>query len=462
MTDSHLEKTAIEAMCANALDTSFEDFDNQTTEQTKSRIIDMIGCSIGGARAPGTAELVNLVKRWGGKDEATIIVHGGKAPAHNVAMLNSVMARSFDFEVCCIPFKGQIVPSHSSVTTIPTAMTLGETRQISGKELIASVVVGDDICARIILASDFDFNLGWDNTGTVPIFGAAAIAGRLLGLNALQLRDAFGILLNQVSGTMQGIMDGTPVFKLNMATAARNGIIAAEMAQAGWTGAQDALYSRFGYFKLFTHGIDHPEILTEGLGKAYYTEGVFKPYPGGRPTHTSIDAALALIHKHQIIIDDIEEIELGLSPKASYFHYMKPFRMGRYPNGDALFSYQYSIASALVVKSVTQANFTEESIHDSRVQALIPKIKMAKISKDEGIELRILMKSGRAFSQYLREATGEPPHNQLTREEIKNKFMTQIKYSRTISTSKAEKLLRQLEKLEEVANISSIIECLVI
>jgi 2-methylcitrate dehydratase PrpD len=234
------------------------------------------------------------------------------------------------------------------------------------------------------------------------------------------------------------------------------------MAQAGWTGVQDALSSRFGYFKQFTHGIDHPEILTEDLGRKYYTEGVFKPYPGGRPTHTPIDAALALIHQHQINIDAIEEIELGLSPKESYFHYMKPFQMGRYPHGDALFSYQYSIASALVMRSVTQANFTEESIHDPKVQALIPRIKMTKISKEEGIELRILMKGGRKFSQYFREATGEPPHNQLTREEIKNKFMTQVTFSHTIPASKAEILLSQLEKLEEIENISAIIENLII
>ena len=83
---------------ANVLDTRFENFDQATLTSAKSRIIDVVGCLIGGANAAGNSVLIDLVKEWGGKEEATILAHGVKVPAHNAAMVNSVMARSFDFD----------------------------------------------------------------------------------------------------------------------------------------------------------------------------------------------------------------------------------------------------------------------------------------------------------------------------------------------------------------------------
>ncbi|HEX2964860.1 MAG TPA: MmgE/PrpD family protein, partial [Syntrophorhabdaceae bacterium] len=82
----------------NVLDTSFEAFDQLTVQRARDRLIDVIGCIIAGADAPGCSMLLDLVRDWGGRKEATILVHGGKVPAHDAALMNCVMARSFDFE----------------------------------------------------------------------------------------------------------------------------------------------------------------------------------------------------------------------------------------------------------------------------------------------------------------------------------------------------------------------------
>jgi len=105
----------IEALSANVLDTRFQDFDHATIENAKNRIIDVLGCVIGGARAEGNGELVNLIRDWGGKEEATILVHGGKAPAHNVAMMNSIMARSFDYEALGPLVEGKSIPAQPTL-----------------------------------------------------------------------------------------------------------------------------------------------------------------------------------------------------------------------------------------------------------------------------------------------------------------------------------------------------------
>ena len=176
------------------------------------------------------------------------------------------MARSFDFEPVSPLVDGVSCPGHISGTTIPTAFTLAEMVNASGKELITALLVGDDTAARILAGSGFGFALGWDGVGTVNTFGVTATAGRLFGLDKLQLRNAFGIALNQLGTTFQSFWDGTTAFKLPQGLAARGGITSAQLAKAGWTGPEDALMSKFGYYKMFTEGCKKPRGVDDGPG----------------------------------------------------------------------------------------------------------------------------------------------------------------------------------------------------
>lgn len=462
-------RTAIEALAGNVLNTRFEDIDGETVENTKKRILDVIGCAIGGANAPNNSALIRLVKDWGGKKEAVILAHGIRVPACHAAMVNCIMCRSFDWEPLGAIIDGKSYPGHTSGTTVPTAITLGESRGVSGRELITALVAGDDVAERVYAATEHPWNRSlenrmgtkrgptFDSWGTMPSFGAAAIAGRLLGLNGLQMRNAFGIVINLISGAGGGLWEGATTFKLSQGSSARSGIFAAELAKGGWTGIKDPLLGRGGYYDCYTPGCDYPEILTRDLGRKYHVELLFKPYPGGRPTHTPIDAALALVRKNDVNVDDIEKVTLRLSPPTRWGHYMKPYKVGDYPTGDALFSYKYSTATALVRKSVKADNFTEESIRDPRVQTLIGKIEFADMDKDDGVELELKMKDGRTLSEYVREATGALP-SPLSRDALVAKFMGQVEFSQTVSREDAEKLVELLDKLEEVDNIRKVIK----
>lgn len=79
--DDIRDNSAIKALSANVIETQFDDFDKSTIDLAKNRIIDVVGCAIGGANAPGNVELVGLIKKWGGAKEATIWIHGGKSTA---------------------------------------------------------------------------------------------------------------------------------------------------------------------------------------------------------------------------------------------------------------------------------------------------------------------------------------------------------------------------------------------
>jgi 2-methylcitrate dehydratase PrpD len=461
---SQAEKsTAIEKLVASALDTRFENFNEATLETTKYRIIDALGCLIGGSTDTGNPALGKLLKETGGKKEATILVHGDKVPVGEAALINCAMARSFDFEPVSPLVNGFSCPGHISGTTVPTALTVAEAANASGKEMITALLVGDDIAARLLAASGFGFSLGWDGTGTVNAFGATAIAGRLLGLNKLQLRNAMGIVLNQIGSTFQIIWDGTMAFKLPQGLSGRAGILSAQLAKAGWTGPEDALLSKFGYYKMFTEGCQKPEALTRDLGRNYYYDGTIKPYPCCRITHAAIDCALALVKKHNLKPDDIVSVNLDTAQGGIDHIVGQPFKIGPFPHGNAAFSYEYVIATSFLFGGVKPEHFTEQAIRNPQITDFIKKIKLTAV-KDvefEKARMTVTLKDGRKLTETVVNVKGDPLTNPMTHEDIIAKFWTNVEFSKKISQKKASQLLEMLQNLEKVDSIKKLIPFLV-
>jgi 2-methylcitrate dehydratase PrpD len=459
------KSTPIEAISANVLGTRFENFDRATVENARHRIIDVLGCGIGGANAAGNAALVELVKDWGGKKEASIIAHGGKVPAHNAAMVNSIMARSFDFEPVGVLYEGKFIPAHISGTTVMTAITLGEMKKVDGKELITALLVGDDITARVLAATSFNLGRGWDNTGTVNAIGATAIAGRLLGLNERQMRHAFGIVLNQLAGSLQNVWDATTAFKLPQGLSARNGVFSAQLAKAGWTGPEDMLLGRYGYTNLYSQGCQEPDILTRDLGRKYYSDSSFKPYPSCRGTNPLIDCALAMVNKHNIKAEDIAEVVHYVPKEELELFCAQPFRIRDFPHGDAAFSYQYTVANALFRGSSRPEHFTEAAIRDPQVNALISRVRFEELPGERMLsatKLEVRMKDGRLFSEFTDAPKGDPVRNPMSKDEIKDKFRGNVEFSQTVNKDNAEKVLEMLENLEKIDHVNKIVELLVV
>jgi 2-methylcitrate dehydratase PrpD len=457
------EASAIEKLAANVLETRFDNFDNYTLETTKYRIIDTLGCLIGGASDTGNPELLRLIKETGGKKDATILIHGNKAPAASAALMNCIMARSFDFEPVSPLFEGVSCPGHISGTTVPTTFTLAEMVNASGKELITALLVGDDVATRILAASGFGFSLGWDGVGTVNTFGVTATAGRLFGLDKMQLRNAFGIALNQLGTTFQSFWDGTTAFKLPQGLAARGGITSAQLAKAGWTGPEDALFGKFGYYKMFTDGCLKPEALTKDLGKKYYYDATIKPYPCCRITHAAIDCALALINKYNIKADMIESVNLDIAPDGLEHVVGHPFKIGAFPHGNAAFSYEYVVATAFLFGSVKPEHMTEQAIKNPAVAKFIKKITLTPVDDVafEKARMMITLKDGNRLTETVTQVKGDPIFNPMTHEDIIAKFWVNVDFSKKISKKKATQLLDKLLNLEKLDRIRKLIPLLV-
>jgi 2-methylcitrate dehydratase PrpD len=320
----------IAELVKNVLETPFERFDPSEADRARVKLIDVIGCIIGGANAPGCSMLVDLMREWGGREEGIILVHGVKVPLHNAALVNSVMARSYDYEPTGPLVEGKSTPAHLSGTTVPTAVTVAEHIGATGKDLLTALIVGDDIASRIIAASDLNIDSGFDSTGTVNAFGAAAIAGRLMGLDEQQMLNAFGIVLNQFAGTFQNIFDGAHSFKLPQGLSAQAGIFSVALAKKGFTGVKDPLFSKYGYFALYCKSYQL-DMLTKNLGKRYYMDNTCKPYPCCRSNHAAVECVLKLVRLHTIKPEDVDEIVVDITSTARDFAVGQPFKIREVP-----------------------------------------------------------------------------------------------------------------------------------
>jgi len=472
---STVDGTAIlDTLTNNVLNTRFEDLSAENVDNARRRIIDMVGNALGGAALPDMAALANMVEDWDGKEEATILGFGARVPLQEAAMVNCLLGRSFDWGPLVVIVDGKRYPTHTSETTVLTALAAAESRRATGREMITALLVGDDLAARLWVAAGDrpqpgqgpaetagqppPRGGGFEPWGTITTFAATAIAGRLLGLSQSQLKQAFGIAVNLISGAGSGLWDGATVFKLSQGSSARSGVMAARLAQAGWTGIEDPFFGRRGgYYSIFENGCNRPEMLTRDLGKTYYHEVVFKPYPGGRPTHAPIQAALALVRQNEVNPDDIVEAVLRTSPPATAAHYAKPYKVGDYPTGDALFSYRFAVASALLRGHAINTDYDESSIRDPRLQALIAKTRQTGLDKPVGVELTVKMKNGREFVEYVPSAHGEPA-DPLTRDALIDKFMTQVRFSHLVSEEDAADLVALMESLPGVDDVSRIPE----
>jgi 2-methylcitrate dehydratase PrpD len=456
--------TITQQLIHNVLDTRYEDFSSEVIRDAKNQLIDIVAVTLSGTNGSGNSSLLDLVRQWGGRGEATILGLGDKVPLPLAAMMNSLQCRSYDHEVVGpYPFgqnEGKF-SGHVESSTVPTAISVSEYLGASGKDLIAAVILGGDLACRIAIAQELSFDQPFDPVGTANAIGAVGVTARLMGLNEDQMSNAFSIVSTQIGGSFRALWDGVHIFKLPGAMAARNAITAVQMASAGFTGLKDPLLGPQGYFASYCRG-HRPEFLTKDLGKEFYVKGCHKKYPSCYGNHIVIDCGLDILQEHEINAKDIAEIIIGPHPSQVNSYLNQPFKMGD-SQPKALFNYCYTAASVLVRKAARVEDYTDEAIRDPEVISLAGKVKVVPSSQKNGaLELIVKMGNGKEYSTFYNhpQMRGYPLYP-LTKEELTEKYWNNVKFPRAVSTDHARKALDMIENLEKVDNVSKLIKLLV-
>jgi 2-methylcitrate dehydratase PrpD len=449
----------VERLVRNVLDTEYEDIPEDTVEMTKLAILDTVGCMIAGAEAPGCGVLREQVLEWGGKKESTVIVFGDKVPCPNAAFVNSTMARAIDFDT--VWERGL----HMSAASVPTAFAVAEMgKGISGKKLLTAIIAGEDLAARVHLStSDYD---GFEPTGVCGILGIAAITGKMLSLDEKQMIDALAIAFNRSAGSYQPNIDGALAVRVMEGFASRSGIEAALLAQRGITGGEGVLQGTFGYFHLFSRDKYDSEILIDRLGKEFLgaSENTFKKYPACGGTTTAIEATLEIVGQNNIRPEEVDEITVD-SNRFFFNQLGKPFRIGPNPQVDAQFSYQYTLANAVVRRRFAIQDITPEAIGDPEVLKIVKKVH-PRVNTDLEREsfratiVSIRTKEGRQYSRQVNYPRGSK-QNRMRSEEIIEKFKSCVTFSKKpLMEGNTEKIIRVINQLEDVSDASELIHLL--
>ncbi|MBI4206145.1 MAG: MmgE/PrpD family protein [Betaproteobacteria bacterium] len=441
--------------------TRFEDLPRQSVQIIKNVLLTVLGTTIAGASADGCQALVDQVREWGGKGEASILVYGGKAPAHAAALANSTMARALDYCDAMVP------GMHVGSSSVPTALAMAELAGgCSGKEFLAALVVGTELAARINAVSIYD---GFDPTGVCSVFAATVIAGRLLRLDPKQMLDALALAYNKAGGSFQSNIDGSLAVRVIQGFVSQAGITCAQLAARGITGPKNFLEGIYGYFHLYAKDRFNAEALTQGLGKSFeMDQTLFKKYPSCGCTLAATDAILELAEEKALVPQDIEAIHIKVPPY-NYKLTGAQFEIGENPKVSAQFSIQYCVANALLRKSAKLHHFDEACVREPSVMALA---RMVRISPDPGMadadrpgfslaaRLDATIKSGHTYYKAVDVPRGAPG-NPMTQEEHMERFRDCVNYANKCGfTVNPEKIISMIAGLEAVADVRSLIPLL--
>ena len=467
------QKTIAELLSENALNTQYEDLSENNIRICKDKLLDNIGNLAGGALAFGNREVLEIVDSYGETGEAPVFFLKGRASLGDAAMVNAMSSRSNDYEPMFMNLDGVRLPSKESATLINSVLTAGAVYGFSGKDYITHEVVGEDLSVRIMAAGGrWNFDVGWDSSFTMPIYGVCAQFGRMRGLTPLQLRDAWGIAMGMVGGTMSHIFDYATSAKLGAGYNIRNADFATRLAKKGFPSLINIFEGPRNLYHQY-RGMDEacqPEFLYKDLGDKYYMEESIKLFPVGSPATIVAFAGSELYG----VCDpaDITDIELAVPDGYVEMYYWPPYEMGRDPLTHAQFSYQYALCAPLLWGAFKTSHYSEEHLRDPELLRLCSITRMIHddtlpTDKSGGattafnmIRVTITTKDGKTYTAN-KSSTDFNMHTYPTREQLLNKYWDQIDTYGLLSHAAGEKCIELIDHLEDLSDIRELTDLLI-
>ena len=460
--DAHLEDPRAELtqrLAEHVASTARGDIPDEARERAVVRLLDALGCALAGHRAPVAKELLALATRWGGRGDARILGTSVRVPSRTAAWAGSVLTRSFDFEpVSAEGPGGQEVAAHITGTSVPVALAEAERRGASGADLLDALVLADDVAARLAVGSGFDVYSGQDNTGTVNGIGATALAARLAGMDPGRLVDAWGIVLQQLGGSVAPIFDDAPAFRLPMAFAAQAAVTAVELAGIGYSGERDPIAGRFGFLDRFCADPD-PRLMLDGLCEVFCADRVIKPWSSCRASHPSLDAA-ARLHARGVRLADAERVRVHVTPRTAAGFVGAAWEPGRHPEVSAAFSLRFTTVAALAHGTVRPEHLLAASDPELGAAAAAVEI-VPSLPPEEYLtaEVEVLLRRGGSDRERVDAPLGDRHHAPLTQAQVEEKFLANAAFA-GLPAGRARQALDLALALPDSATVGPLLDAL--
>jgi len=454
-----IEQDLVQFVCG----TAYEALPTGPLNTIRDQLLTVLGTTIAGSGEAGCGALIDYYRSMGGKEEATILIHGGRVPAPAAALVNGVMARALDFDDALAP------GVHIGASTVPAALAAAELRGgIDGREFLTALLLGSEVGARLNL-SEAAYN-GLDPTGICTVFAAAATVSRVLGLSEEETWNALALAFNRACGSFQSNVDGSLAVRVIQGWVAETGVMCARFARAGITGPKNFLEGVYGYYHVYGRDLVDPGLAIAGLGTRFECERIlFKKYPSCGLTLGSTDVVLDLMREMDGMVDpaaDVVKVEVRVPPY-TYRLVGHPFEIGTTPRVNAQFSIRYCVANALLRGSSKLVHFEEEAIRDPRVFEIARRVDVIMDPAMEArghtpVDMMIRTKDGKEHIAQIDIAPGFPGRP-LTQEEQQARFRECIAYAeKPLRKEKIEQIVESVSNIEHVDDVRVLIPLLVL
>jgi 2-methylcitrate dehydratase PrpD len=390
--------------------------------------LDFCGVALRGSIEPSSRVAAEAVRRLAAPDSdgSTMIGYDGRTSPQYAAMLNGVSLHGLELDDTHP--RGGI---HLGGAILPAAFAMGERVAASGAEVLAAAVLGYEVSARLAMALPLAAHAGhgFHSTGTCNVFGAAAVCAKLLRLDVEQTMNAFGIAGSQTAGSLEYRTEGAWTKRLHPGWAAHCGVVAAELARAGFIGPHRIIEGKAGFLRSYSD-VPRASLVLEGLDSDYQVlRTAIKPHAACRHSQAAIDALSELTRTHALAPSEIERITVQIF-QAALTTIAEPEARKRRPKTmiDAQFNIFFASAAAILWGGPTVAHYGPETLSSPELLSLmdrvvcVPDPELSDLFPDLWpAKVEVLLRDGRRLAARIDYPLGDP-ENPLSWEQLVKKF----------------------------------------
>ena len=442
--------------------TRYENIPQSVIELGKKSILDGFGLALAGSRAESAAICLRYLDTLSISGGASSVIGTARTTAPQfAALVNGVSEHADDFDDTQLAAAKDRVYGllvHPTVPVLPAVFALSERGKFSGRDFMLAYHMGVEVECKIAEAiAPRHYEDGFHSSGTCGPFGSAAACSKLMGFDAAKTRTALGIAASQAAGLRENF--GTMTKPLQAGHAAESGLIAAQLAELGWTAAQNILEAQRGFFRAAGGNFD-PAAILHKLGDpwTFDSPGIsLKPYPSGSLSHPAMTEMMRLIEMHDIRPGQVRQVEVG----ANHDMYQALLRHEPKNGLEAKFSMEFCMAILLLERKGGLPQFTDAVVQRPDVQAMIRKIKYYVDSQAEaaGFDkmtslIKITLNDGKVISGQAIFGKGSPA-DPMSYEEAAEKFRGCAEYAHW-PKAKTQALIALVAALEKVTDVKEI------
>jgi 2-methylcitrate dehydratase PrpD len=410
---SHEARDVTKSLANYVVKARFEDLPERARKEVGRSLLNWMGVTVGGSRHQTVDIAISAVQPFAGPGQASLFGRKERLDIMNAALINGISSHVLDFDDTDLK-----TAVHPSAPVLPALLAMAELKPMNGRDFVTAMVMGFEAECRIARAVQPAFgDIGWHATGAAGVFGAAVAAGRILGLDDVRMCHAIGLAATQPVGIRE--MFGSMTKSFHPGRAAQNGMLAAFLAEKGYTSSLQGIEAKRGWANLVSTKHDLA-IITEGLGDHYEIyRNTYKPYACGLVIHPVIDGCIQLRNEYRLTADQIDSIDVDIHPIVMELTAKKNPKTGL----EGKFSVFYVAALAIVAGKAGESQFTDQAVADPAVVALQQRVH-ATIDKsiiEDQARIKIRLKDGRVLERFVAHVIGSV-ENPMSDAALQEKF----------------------------------------